>query len=292
MDKDPVQKHYPVSVYLYDISEGFAKYLSPLFMGKFIEAIWHSSIVVYEMEVYMDGEIERSNVKQTPYGVPVKVLDLGKTSIPPVVFNSFLKTLEKRFCSDRYNLFKNNCNHFTEECVKFLTGRNLPKEIVELPSEILSTKFGRMVKYIKEKLEKKSPKRGEKISFDCDYLLENPEVVCEITELRDFIDVVENEKAAFIYVYRQNFKFYKVICSLIEIMEEHAHTRYSSIRFCTIDVERINFKLNNIVEFKEEPLFLLYLNRKLDQVLETKDKLLITEKLEELLKKIYISLTI
>ena len=143
-----------------------------------------------------------------------------------------------------------------------------------------------MIKYIKEKLEKKSPKKGDKISFDCDYLLENPEVVCEITELRDFIDVVENEKAAFVYIYRQNFKFYKVMCSLVEIMEENAHTRYSSIRFCTIDVERINFKLSNIVEFKEEPLFLVYLNRKLECVLETKDKQIIIEKLEELLKRV------
>lgn len=46
-----------VKVYLYDISNGMAKSLSPMLIGKQIEAVWHTGLVVYGNEYYFGGGI-------------------------------------------------------------------------------------------------------------------------------------------------------------------------------------------------------------------------------------------
>ncbi len=43
---------------------------------------------------------------------------------------------------ETYDLFKNNCNNFTNECANFLTGKGLPEHITGLPNEILNTPIG------------------------------------------------------------------------------------------------------------------------------------------------------
>lgn len=49
---------------------------------------------------------------------------------------------DKWFCAfspGTYNLFKHNCNSFTEEVSNFLVGSGIPKYILDLPEEILQT---------------------------------------------------------------------------------------------------------------------------------------------------------
>lgn len=41
--------------------------------------------------------------------------------------------------SGTYNLFKHNCNNFSEEVSNFLVGKGIPKYILDLPEEILRT---------------------------------------------------------------------------------------------------------------------------------------------------------
>ncbi len=55
---------------------------------------------------------------------------------------------------ENYDLFNNNCNHFTEECCKFLVGKNLPSYITGLPIEILKTEFGNLIKPFIDQLTK------------------------------------------------------------------------------------------------------------------------------------------
>lgn len=43
---------------------------------------------------------------------------------------------------DKYDLFKNNCNNFTDECTHFLTGQHIPDYITGLPDEVLKTPMG------------------------------------------------------------------------------------------------------------------------------------------------------
>ena len=44
-----------------------------------------------------------------------------------------------------YDLFKNNCNNFTDECAHFLIGKGIPDHIVNLPLDVLKTPMGQMI---------------------------------------------------------------------------------------------------------------------------------------------------
>lgn len=47
-----------------------------------------------------------------------------------------------------YDIIKNNCNNFTDECCQFLIGKGLPDYIIKLPQEILSTPIGQIIRPI------------------------------------------------------------------------------------------------------------------------------------------------
>ena len=48
---------YVVKLYVYDISNGMARTMSPMFLGKLIEGIWHTGLVVYGKEYFYGGGI-------------------------------------------------------------------------------------------------------------------------------------------------------------------------------------------------------------------------------------------
>jgi hypothetical protein len=52
-------KKYKVDLYLYDLSNGMARTMSPLLLGKQIDAIYHSGLVVYGIEYFFGGGICR-----------------------------------------------------------------------------------------------------------------------------------------------------------------------------------------------------------------------------------------
>jgi hypothetical protein len=57
--KQEEPKKYKVDLYLYDLSNGMARTMSPLLLGKQIDAIYHSGLVVYGIEYYFGGGICR-----------------------------------------------------------------------------------------------------------------------------------------------------------------------------------------------------------------------------------------
>jgi hypothetical protein len=48
-----------------------------------------------------------------------------------------LRDMSERFSMEKYNVFENNCNNFTDECASLLIGQGIPKDIVDLPREFL-----------------------------------------------------------------------------------------------------------------------------------------------------------
>ena len=56
-----------------------------------------------------------------------------------------LKVLKRRYTSESYHLFKNNCNHFSDECTRLLKCTRIPKDIVDLPDSFLSTPMGKQL---------------------------------------------------------------------------------------------------------------------------------------------------
>jgi len=135
-----------VTLHVYDLSQGMASQMSPALLGKQIGGIWHTGIVVFGREYYFGGGICVDAPGTTPYGSPLKEHVIGSTSKSSEEFLAFLRSVSSRFTMGTYNLFEHNCNNFSDECSRFLTGKGIPDYIINLPSEVLSTSMGQMIR--------------------------------------------------------------------------------------------------------------------------------------------------
>ncbi|WVZ59270.1 hypothetical protein U9M48_009438 [Paspalum notatum var. saurae] len=136
---------YPVKLHIYDLSQGMARQLSTTILGKAIEAIWHTGVVVYGREYYFGGGIQQGQPGRTPYGTPVRVEDLGVTHVPREVFEDFLREIGPRYTPATYNLLSHNCNNFSNEAAQFLAGAAVPSYILELPNEVMNSPIGALI---------------------------------------------------------------------------------------------------------------------------------------------------
>ncbi|KAL4647837.1 desumoylating isopeptidase 1 [Arapaima gigas] len=134
---------FPVKLYIYDLSRGMARQLSPIMLGK-----EHTAIVVYGKEFFFGGEgIANCPPGGTLLGEPDAIVDLGTTEVTEDIFMDYRCSLgESTYRADSYRLFEHNCNTFSNEVAQFLTGRKIPSYITDLPSEVLSTPFGQTLR--------------------------------------------------------------------------------------------------------------------------------------------------
>ncbi|XP_043686824.1 uncharacterized protein LOC122638147 isoform X2 [Vespula pensylvanica] len=133
-----------VELYIYDLTKGMAAMMSHMLIGRHLEGIWHTGIVAYGRE-YFFGPVGIQSVR--PGGTylrdPQKVEKIGETYLPYSVFLEYINGLgTSTFAPGTYNLFRHNCNTFTEEVSNFLAGKGIPKYILDLPEEILQTPVG------------------------------------------------------------------------------------------------------------------------------------------------------
>ncbi|KAG8517892.1 Desumoylating isopeptidase 1 [Galemys pyrenaicus] len=168
---------YPVKLYVYDLSKGLARRLSPIMLGEgegqgragaartagadrsqvscFPVPLRcrHTSIVVHKDEFFFgSGGISSC---PPPHQSNRLIVDVS-ANLPCFSVHVFPRSKGSRVCeeTDRrccgmgvegpgtgedYNLFEHNCNTFSNEVAQFLTGRKIPSYITDLPSEVLST---------------------------------------------------------------------------------------------------------------------------------------------------------
>uniref|UniRef100_A0A8C4Z950 palmitoyl-protein hydrolase n=1 Tax=Gadus morhua TaxID=8049 RepID=A0A8C4Z950_GADMO len=89
----------------------------------------------------------------TELGQPNSIVDLGVTEVTGEIFMDYLTSLgESTYRGETYHLFENNCNTFSNEVAQFLTGSRIPEYITDLPSEVLSTPFGQVLRPILESM--------------------------------------------------------------------------------------------------------------------------------------------
>ena len=110
---------FPVSVNLYDLSNCMAKQMSRAIIGKQIDGIWHTGIVVFGREYYYGGGICNDPPNRTPYGSPIQNIPLGSTELDRDTFVSWLNAMSPKYAPHNYDLFKNNCNNFSDDCANF-----------------------------------------------------------------------------------------------------------------------------------------------------------------------------
>ncbi|KAI4365750.1 hypothetical protein MLD38_021710 [Melastoma candidum] len=147
------EEGHRVTLNVYDLSQGLASTLSTSFLGKAIEGIWHTGVVVYGNEYYFGGGIQHSPVGKTPYGVPLRVVDLGITHVPKDVFEMYLQEISPRYTAETYSLLTHNCNNFSNEVAQFLVGASIPDYILQLPNEVMSSPMGSLILPMIQNLE-------------------------------------------------------------------------------------------------------------------------------------------
>ncbi|CAN1140853.1 Desumoylating isopeptidase 1 [Linum perenne] len=147
------EEGYTVTLNVYDLSQGLARQLSTTFLGKAIEGIWHTGVVVYGNEYYFGGGIQKETAGRTPYGTPLKVFKLGVTHVPQDVFEMYLDEISSRYTAETYSLLKHNCNNFSNEVAQFLVGASIPDYILQLPNEVMSSPMGSLILPMIQNLE-------------------------------------------------------------------------------------------------------------------------------------------
>ncbi|KAK1437365.1 hypothetical protein QVD17_03156 [Tagetes erecta] len=147
------EEGYKVCLHAYDLSGGLARQLSMSFLGKAIEAIWHTGVVVYGTEYYFGGGIQQIPAGTAPYGSPLRVIDLGVTHVPKDVFEEYLQEISPRYTQESYSLMTHNCNNFSNEVAQFLVGTSIPDYILNLPNEVMSSPMGALIMPMIQNLE-------------------------------------------------------------------------------------------------------------------------------------------
>ncbi|CAI9300802.1 unnamed protein product [Lactuca saligna] len=147
------EEGYKVSLHVYDLSGGLARQLSMSFLGKAIEAIWHTGVVVYGTEYFFGAGIQQTPAGTAPYGTPLKVIDLGVTHVPKDVFQMYLDEISPRYTQETYSLLSHNCNNFSSEVAQFLVGVSIPDYILNLPNEVMSSPMGALIMPMIQNLE-------------------------------------------------------------------------------------------------------------------------------------------
>eukprot|EP00667_Euglena_gracilis_P027178 EG_transcript_33413 len=136
---------FEVTLHVYDLSQGLAASMSPMFLGRRIDGIWHTGVVAYGKEWFFGGGICYGSPGRTPFGGPTQRLPMGRSFVPPSVFREFLLDATHSFNAATYNLLRHNCNNFSSEVCTLLVGQPIPAHITGLPDEVLQTPLGQML---------------------------------------------------------------------------------------------------------------------------------------------------
>ena len=152
-----------VELQVYDLSGGMASQLSPMLLGRTIEAIYHTGVLVYGYEYFYGGGIICVKPEEITrlYGMkPIKTLTLGFTNKSQMELNGHLESISNKYTSENYDLLNHNCNHFSDNIVRFLLGDGIPSYILDLPNEVMKTPFGSMLLPILQKAQKSQAVRS------------------------------------------------------------------------------------------------------------------------------------
>jgi len=134
-----------VILYWYDLSNDWAKYLSPLLLGSWEGGLWHTGISAFGREYFYGGRICWGPSGATVWGRPTRAMRLGLTTRKLDNFRDHIYTqMDGKFDRKSYDVLHQNCNHFAEEAAQFLLGRSIPDEVRLQPQRLMGAPVARM----------------------------------------------------------------------------------------------------------------------------------------------------
>ncbi|KAJ3324986.1 hypothetical protein HDV06_005575 [Boothiomyces sp. JEL0866] len=121
-----------VTLLVYDLSQGMARAMSMGMIGKQIDGIWHTAVVVYGREYCFGQGIQEFQPANSPYGRPVQRIDMGTTQIPEeYVVNlspfgqSIRPMIENMYGRSNHSLFSQDSNGSIESSSSIVQCTNL-----------------------------------------------------------------------------------------------------------------------------------------------------------------------
>lgn len=120
--------------------------MSRQFLGIQIDAVYHTSIVLDNIEYYFGQGVQTCRAGATHHGQPMEKIKLGRTDLPIEIILEYLESLKEVYTPESYDLFAHNCNNFSNDFAMFLVGRGIPDHITSLPETVLNTPFGQMLR--------------------------------------------------------------------------------------------------------------------------------------------------
>ncbi|CAL8070527.1 unnamed protein product [Calicophoron daubneyi] len=139
---------FDVFLYIYDLSGGLARTFSPVLLGKRLDGIWHTGVVVHGKEFFYGSQgISYCPPCGTVLGEPGEKMFMGRTNVTERdLFNHLDQLSSTTFRGGEYRLFDHNCNTFSNHLVRFLTDTAVPSYIMDMPNEVASTPLGAILK--------------------------------------------------------------------------------------------------------------------------------------------------
>ena len=119
--------------------------LSPQFLGKQIEGVWHTSVVVGNVEHFFGQGVQQAQPGSTPFGQPMHKINIGSTQLDEITRAELLADLAVQYQAASYSLLDHNCNHFSNDFCQLLTGNGIPAIILDQAKELLATPMGQMI---------------------------------------------------------------------------------------------------------------------------------------------------
>ncbi|KAI0201245.1 DUF862-domain-containing protein [Astrocystis sublimbata] len=134
-----------VHLLVYDLSNGLARQMSMAMLGFQLDAIYHTSIELEGVEYVYDGGINTIQPGSSHLGRPLERLHLGNTELPIEVVLEYLDSMREIYTPQAYDLFRHNCNNFSNDFSTFMLGKGIPHHIANMPQAVLESPFGKML---------------------------------------------------------------------------------------------------------------------------------------------------
>lgn len=150
-----------VHLLVYDLSGGLARQFSMGMLGFQLDAIYHTSIELEGVEYVYDSGINTIRPGSSHLGQPLERILLGKTELPLEVIVEYLDSLREIYTPQAYDLFRHNCNNFSNDFSTFLLGKGIPSHIANMPQAVLDSPFGRMLQpQLTQMVEQRKAQQG------------------------------------------------------------------------------------------------------------------------------------
>lgn len=139
---------FPVTLCMYDLSNGLAAQMSAQILGVHFDAIWHTSIVVFDTEFYFDGGVGIAACQPpftSRFGRPIRQVR-HSTRVDRATFLNWVESIgQVKYGPGDYDMIRRNCNHFSEDALMFLASETLPDTVSHMIPRLLATPQGRMM---------------------------------------------------------------------------------------------------------------------------------------------------